>query len=388
MPKQSREPMLRRGEALLAEWRIPDGDVPALCNALGRDPSADLAVAARLGDIAGDESATALQELERRARDKHVRKEAKRSLYRLAQRGVAIPAAESAPRPALDLGPTLEGALSSVDGNGDQVVWITRSGDGAVLNLFAVVNDPGGLTDVELVETSRKGLRLLRSDMEERHGLRLVEADWRYCDSVIDRAFRWSRERGAKVGDYPGMRARLTREPVAAPIAPIRALLDAAEVEQDPQLLERSRDLMREPELHVWIFRPDSLQQFIDASLEILASPLVLSEEQKQERLSDVAASAVAEQFGGAMQASWVRRIETLAYVLHRSGRVESARSAFAVALALEKSTDAGRGIPLLELLVRTCLSAYVEVAQTRLAKEREESLVVTPQEADERRRD
>lgn len=382
MAKESREALLRRGAALLQEWQIgADADVAALRTAVGRDTAADLAVAARLGDVAGDASVAALQEMERSASDKLVRKEAKRSLYRLAQRGVAIPEEPSAPQLVLDEAPSIDGKLSAIDGNGDQVVWLTRAGNNGVVNIFAIVHESAGLKDLELIETSRKGLRALRADMEAQHGLRLVDADWRYCDFLIDRAFRLTRERGGKVGDYPGMRARLSREPVRECTAPIRDLLDAEAIRQDAAALARSADLLREPELRAWIFPADRLRTYIETSLEAIDSPIVVTDEQRSERLREIEERAITELFDGAARSDWASRLETLAYVFHATGRIEQAQSAFAAALALEQSDAGGRGVPVLDTLVRTCLTAYLAIAQAQRRQEREEAREPSPEE-------
>lgn len=379
MAKATREKVLDRGELLLQEWQI-GGTVDALRDALGRDEAADLAIAERLGHFARPEAVATLQQLEAAAADKLVRKEAKRSLYRLEQKGVEIPrTGAEAPR-IVEVEPGIVGYLSTVDGNGDQLVWLTRSQSGVVLHAFAAINDPLGLKEIELVETTRRGLRALRTDMQERHGVRMFETDWRHCDFLIDRALRWAQERGHTGGDYPGVRARFTREPVQDCAGYIRDLLGARAAGEDPSLLAQSEALLKEPELRALLLRPDELQSYIDAWMEILDSPLVLSEEQQRERIAELARKAVAELFGGEVQASWVRRLEMLAYTFHVTGRVAEAKQALAAALALEKSSNGGEGVPVLEALTKACLAFYTQLAEQRRADEKQGDPLVTPE--------
>jgi hypothetical protein len=379
MAKANREEVLGRGEQLLKEWQAGDA-VEALREVLGRDDAADLAIAERLGHLAQPEAVAVLQQLESTAADKLVRKEAKRSLYRLEQKGVAIPRVEAAAPRLVEVEPGIVGYLSAVDGNGDQLVWLTRSQSGVLLHAFAAINDPLGLKEIELAETTRRGLRALRTDMLERHGVRMFETDWRYCDFLIDRALRWAQERGHTGGDYPGVRARFTREPVQDCAGYIRDLLGAAAVAEDPDLLTQSEALLKEPELRALLLRPDELQSYIDAWMEIIDSPLVLSEEQQRERIAELAKKAVAELFGGEVQGSWVRRLEMLAYTFHVTGRLAEAKQALAAALALEKSGNGGEGVPVLEALTKACLAFYTQLAEQRRAGEKQEDPPVTPE--------
>src|SRR5689334_8057893 len=101
MSKPDREGQIRRGEAQLREWGTSsDADATALRPLIGRDPAADLAIAARLGAQAAAPSVEVLTALEAGTTDKLVRKEVHRSLYRLQQRGLEIPHAAPTPSPA------------------------------------------------------------------------------------------------------------------------------------------------------------------------------------------------------------------------------------------------------------------------------------------------
>src|SRR5215468_7667046 len=222
MPKTSRDTQLRQGELLLKSWGVStDAGAAALREVAGRETAADLAIAARLGALAESSSAEVLLAIEQRSQDKLVRKEVKRALYRLTQRGVAVPHAPP-PRPTvLAAAPPLEGYLSPVDGRGDQLVWLIKPRPGGLAHLFVVLNDPEGMREVSLSETSRKALRAARQELASRHELHLVDADWRYCDFVADRAFRWATAGGRTVsGDYRGLRAQLVQEP-ATEMAPL-----------------------------------------------------------------------------------------------------------------------------------------------------------------------
>jgi hypothetical protein len=384
MSKPTRETQLRTGEHLLLEWGIAtDASVDALRAVAGRDVAADLAIAARLGAHADATSVDALLALEASRSDKLLHKEVRRSLYRLEQRGIAVPHAAPSPPVTLAIAPALEGYVSAVDGRGDQLVWLIKPRSPGVAHLFAVINDPDGLREVELSETTRKALRGAQQELASRHDLRMVEADWRYCDSLIDRAFHWATEKGHPItGDYRGFRAQLTKEPVHEVQSPVRMRLDVEAVRADARLLTESATLLEEKELRTWFFDRDQLQRYLDEAQQIKESPLVLNPAQQQERLRVVIERAVEELFGGDMRLSWVRRFDAMAYFFHATGRVEAAKHALAVALALECSTRGGRDISFCETLVRSSLAAFLQMEEQRQQEEAKTSLVVTPQQA------
>ena len=384
MTKPDRDSYLQRGEQLLAEWGVAvDADAAALRAHSLREPAADLAIAARLGSHASEASVALLKEIEARCRDKLVRKEVKRALYRLQQRGVAVPA-EAPLAPAPVLGPQLEGYLSPVDGRGDQLVWLVRPLPGGIAHLLAVVNDPEGMREVDLNRTTRKALKEARRDLEAKHELRLVEADWRYCDFLMDRAFRWAQQRGNRIeGDYPALRAQVARTTAPSELPPlIFARFDAASIRSDPALLRESPALFEEKEFRTWVLDPETLQPYLAEIMKAKDSPIVLSPAQQQERFQVTVARAVEELFTGERQQSWARRLYEMAYFFAVTRRESSARRACAVALALQESAHGGREIPLCEQLVRGSLAGFLQMAAEREQEQARSSLIMTPQQA------
>lgn len=384
MAKPNRAKTLKQGEALLVEWGLSDQPgVEALREAVGKDSAADLAIAARLGAIEDPASVAVLQAVEGDATDKLVRKEAKRSLYRLEQAGLDIPRPQQEPPRIAPTEVAIDGYVSAIDGNGDQLVWLTRSQGGTLYHVFAVLNDPAGLKEIDLLETTRKQLRSFREDLLNEHGVRMVPTDWHYCDFLIDRAFRWAREQGRSGGgDYPGIRARLTSDPVKEHPALIRTLLDADEVAADAKALETSGMLMAEPELRLWVLGHDVLGPYIEEWDEIRNSPIVLTEPQQHERMAELGDKAADNIYGGEMKASWVRRLEEMAYTFYSTDRVDQARSALAAAMALERSDKGGSDVPLLKGLAGACLGAHIQVHKEQQAEEQKSSLIVSPADA------
>lgn len=391
MPRTDREPLLEAGEARLAAWGVAaSADAAALRSWLGRSAEADLAIARRLGGIASEESLALLAELERGTRDKRVAKEAKRARYRLEQRGLRAPD-QPAPRPAPVLSSPLEGYLSPVDGAGDQLVWILKPRSGGLAHFFAVINDPEGLRESELNVVSRKGLKALREELVAKHEIRLVPADWRYCDFLVARAFRRARERSRPMqGDYPGLRAQLVTEAAPADLPPlVWARLAAPTADEEVLLRARSSELLAQPEFRTWAIDSDRLQRYVDAIAALRDSPLVLNPEQQRERVASLIRDAVGESFGGEMRESYARRLFEMAYFFAVTDRTDAARMAASVAGALAAGAGDCSDIPFCQDLVWAGLRFPLEEEMQTETERTQNSLLVTPQQflAERRRR-
>jgi len=381
MGKHTPDPRQQAGERLLADWNVAaDADVAALTAAVGRDPAADVAIAHRLGAIASDESAQLLVRLEASG-DKQLRKEAKRALYRLQQRGIAVASAEPAtPAPAqTPPSSALEGLVSSVDGRGDQLVWLIRPQPGGVLHLFAVINHPDGLREVALHNATRKSLKTLRGELEQRHDVRLAAVDWRHADYLVRRAFQAARTRESRMeGDYPALRAQLWRDPPteATPLPPARA---------DDAALARSAELLAEPELRTWFRTAEDLAPYLEEFGSVQDSPLVLNEMQQRDRFDAIITRAIDTTFGGDQRSVWSDRLVEMARYFAATRRPERAAEAEAAAAAIAGDV-APHDVPLCNQLVRASFAYFAQLAAQHDAERAKGSLIMTPGQAARRR--
>ncbi|MBI4515611.1 MAG: hypothetical protein HY699_07325 [Deltaproteobacteria bacterium] len=385
MAKPEREDCVRRGEQLLAQWGVgAQADAGELRAHAHRDPAADLALAARLGAQPADSSVALLLEIDARTADKLVHKEVKRALYRLEQRGISRPAQPGTTAPVPALAPQIEGYLSAIDGRGDQLVWLVRQLPSGVAHFLAMINDPAGLREVALNQVTRRAVRELRQELEDKHEIRMVETEWRYCDFLIHRAFGWAQQRGTPVvADYPGLRNQIVKLPAATDLPPlIFSHLEAAAIRADAALLADSPALFEEKELRTWFFEEEALKPYLEALAAANDSPLVLSPSQQKDRFRVAMEQAVEELFGGHWQESWCRRLYTMAYYFAATRRELAAQRACAVALALVDSAHGGRGIAFCEQLVRASVAFLFQAAAEQEQARAETSLIVTPQQA------
>jgi hypothetical protein len=377
----------RRAEAAAALARLGlDPDALAAGDAAPADVAGRLigpdgrTIAAALADLATPAVARLLVEVEPAVTDRAVRKELRRTLYRLRQRGVAVP--EPAPPPVAPPsapGGDIEGFVSAFDARGDRVVWIVRAQPtGGALLVAATLNEPAGLRDVHAGEASRKQIRAVRQRMEAEAGIRLVAAEWRVLDALLVEAHERAGG-GATERDWLRLRPRLTTDPPRAPAEPASRRAAAPTSEEAPALVAASAALLAEPELRGWYPTPEAAAPFVDEIRTVRESPIVLSRMAQEERVREVLRRAATALFPPVVLA---RRLEGTAYVLAETGRIAPARHALAVASAIRARPAEALEVPLVATLVERAVGTLLAETTAREEEARRGSLVVTPGEA------
>ncbi len=386
----ARDPRLAAGKKTLEQWgitlaRLQDHSlaVTEIEGRVGQDPTADVALAALLGDYPIQEAAQVLSDWEHKTSDKSLRREIHRSLYKLSQKGVRAerPAQEQA-RPLLaPIEP--EGYLSSMDGHGDRLVWLIKLKIGGGLHyLSALVNEPEGMRYVEGAEVTRKGFRTMRQDLSDRHQIIMIEAPWRYCDALMHEGYERAGSRdGKEIESYPALRSHLISTPAQPVEVPLPAGLDPEAIAADENLLATSVQLFEEPELQRWLLDHDQAHVYIDQISQAQESPLVLNRYQQQGRIQTIIDKAITEIFSAENSRSYARRLEEASLRLAANGRLEAAKRALAVALALKRGERGGKGIPFCEELVRQSIAMHYHEERQQEQEESQGSLIMKPAE-------
>ena len=390
MAKQNaRQKTIRNGlEALRnqgLETESPDATmVEPLVRRFGEEPGESLAVAYVLGRIRDAASAEALKSLEGRAGNKEVRREIRRSLFKLAQGGLEPAGTEAPHQPEeaganFSLAPEIEGFLSSVTGGGSRMVILTRpQPGGGLMAMQAAVNDRRGLERLGGNVIRRKELRQMMEDMKAQLGVSMTRVPWEYADWLVHEAYQKVTDSpGEGVADYPRIRTHLTAAKPAQRAHPVFDLVDEDGIVSGG-LSDISEKLLEEPEFRTWFVEKDLLEPCLERLEETEQSRIVLNPMQKEERFRSIVREAVQGIFLGEETAPvFEGRLEDAALHLHVSGQEEKARTVLAVALAIRRGDLGSLGVPLLEALVMRSLGLHK--AQEKQEAEEEPSLIVKP---------
>ncbi|HLH78130.1 MAG TPA: hypothetical protein VKV28_15105 [Candidatus Binataceae bacterium] len=356
---------------LPAEPRAALARLRELWNA-GQSPIAELADAA--GAIAQPEAAELLFEMEASTAGAQ-RREIRRALFRLRQKGVAVDKAPQQPVAGAIAG-ECSAWISQIDPQGEQLVWMAKGrATGGMACMWGAVSESVGLTLIRAEHESRREMRAQLAKLNGAMPEPMVEADWSLADFILAEAYRRTPEdKRREVGNYLVLRAELIE---AAPPAqfehPIYREFAATLAQAPaPQLLEQH------PELVGLLLTKEAMSPFVAEVEEIRQSPLVLNRFQQQERIEVVVAGALASLGEGEPHRRLLRRLENLAYRRARRGEQASASILASAAARLRERSHSQDAFFL--KLVRHALGAALTDQQEEAAQE--PRLIMTPAEA------
>ncbi len=353
--KELHDERLEKGlAALLSAGMAIDAPTSAsvaqLKSALGRSAEADIAAIFMLGKIATQESLNLLREFETTATDKDVKKEIKRALFKLSQKGIVVPQAPPAEKkPALLFEPEyqIEAYMSAVDGGGGRLVWIAKPQPKRGLQVIqAMLHDRDGLLRFAGVQMKRKELRAMADEIKRQHGVSMIAVPWEFADRIVYEGYERAKARGqsgpSDLHDFHAIRSVIaTGKPKAAP-HPVYQKIGSEDF-RDGSWREQSRRLLEEPELRYWVIVDEWVQDCLAALHEAQSSPLVLNPVQKEERLAGVVRDAVKTLCAGENGQAFKRRMEDMALYFAETGRMDQAK----VSLAVAQQVGAGDPGPL-----------------------------------------
>ena len=384
---KSHEEEIRAGLRLLRALGItidaPAPDlVPRLKTQIGKGRETDLAVIFSLGKIFDMTSVEALSEIDRQITGKELKKEIKRSRFKLAQKGLVAPQEEAAEKNTASLferASDVEAYMSAVDGGGGRLVWIAKPQPNHGLQVIqAMLQDRDGLVRIGGMHVRRKELRKMAQDIKEQHDVTMISIPWEFADQMIYQGYERAKARGQSgLENFHELRSMLaTAKPKEQP-HPIYQRLDATQA-RDGAWREQSRRLLDEPELRYWILTDEWFQGFLPQLQEAQTSRLVLNQLQKEERFSAIARDAVKALCSGENGQAFKRRMEDMALYLVETNRPDLAKLSLAVALQVGAGDPGPLDVSFLTGLVQKSFAFFMSQEKAKVEEERS-SLIIKP---------
>ena len=369
-----------RGSGLSLEDISVDA-VARLQDLFGKGTEVDLAIAFTLGKIPDPSALNALAALEKAAGEKEVKKEIRRSLFKLSQRGLEIPGPEAPAVTATPLfthAPDVEAYMSPVDGSGGRLIWIAKPQiNRGLQTIQAMVSDREGLQRIGGAQLPRKELRKMAEEIQRQHDITMIAVPWEYADALIYQAYEKAKTLGrGGLENFHELRAVINSGKPAEPEHPAYQKVDAGSA-REGAWRELSRRLLDEPELRYWILDPDWIGPFLAQLEEAQTSRLVLNPIQKEERLAGIVRDAVQAICSGASGPILRRRLEDMALYFNETGRADQARLALAVALQVGEGGPGPLDVSFLTGLVQKSIAFYL--SQEKARAEEEPSLIIKP---------
>jgi hypothetical protein len=356
--------------------------LPQLKGESGGAVERDLAVAYLLGKIATKESLDLLREMEKSAADKEVRKEIKRALFKLMQKGLAVPEEAPAARkpvPLFEHTPEIEAHMSAVDGGGGRLIWIAKAEPHRGLQVIqAMVHEREGLLRIGAAHMRRKEVRAMTDKIKREHGVSMVAIPWEFADQTIYEGYERAKARGQSgLENFHQIRSLIRTGKPPAVTHPIYEKLGTADLREGPWR-EQSRRLLDQPELRYWVIIDEWVQEYLSQLQEAQTSRLVLNQVQKEERLAAIVRDAVKALCAGENGLVFKRRMEDTALYFFETQRADLAKLSLAVAEQIGEGDPGPLDVSFLTGLMQKSFAFLVSQQKAR-AEEEQSSLIIKP---------
>ena len=297
------------------------------------------------------------------AAPRHLRRAAKRALYRLAQSGVTPAASGEPPRPLTARRPIQprQAWMSGIDGSGSRAIWIVFEDDWGGLRLCSLIlNDTAGILDVAGGDITKKRLQRELAGLRASQKLPWVGTDPTRALGLVAETLALHRA-GATAPPAAFERWRPLFASATLPPPP-------APGESDSALVERTGTLLELPELAGWFLEPEAVQADAVDLLQARESRLIVSDQVRAEREVAIVTRVVERELGPLARRLWARRLIEMMHVFTAAGRDEHARLAEAAAAGLlDESRDVARH-PFARGLASHALEVAGEVSAGRLS--------------------
>ena len=383
-------PAAWRGPALEAWLRAAGEDQVSVVEiAIGIEPEVDAKLLDWIAAQATVEAAEVLRRFLASAQDKDRVKQVKKALHRLRSQGVEVdePATEADGGAkfsmAIESG-SLQDArafVTSVDGRGARLVWLVwRAGSGGSRLLQAVVDDTVGLREAEVATVTRKGFREYVDQMRANPTVILDQISVDRAAAILAGAAHLAISEG---GELPAGFRQFAQvagvEPTAAGPAEIYEHLAATDIGADAALIDASMTLLREPHFQSWALEGAAINAAAEEIHQAETSNLMISDEQRRDRMQDAIRDAVSACFDDAARQAYRSRLEIMAGMLWDVGKHEEARQALAAAIGLTEVDELFDGHAFARAIVHRGVWLAYQDKQRELVAEQQRSGIVQP---------
>lgn len=302
--------------------------------------------------------------------EKPVQKEAKRAIFRLRQRGVAVSdetgedfpplrtaGLERAPEPSAYLGP--------LDGLGARAVFLmipqAVSGIGVGMG---VTSDEKGLLDFVYGRYGKKRVKELKEVFFARVP-HMVETSLAHAATVLEAAYGRTRSGNDRATrGYLQLRPWLLQNVSLLQRPAILDLIPPDGVSGGASTQIQMESLLDHEWMKMWIIDPEMISPLVEEVVKAEESPILVSPEQKAARIHDLKRAHLEKIYPQEKRELLKARLEEMAYLFHKAGEARHALAAVGIALSLEEKDSTFRVNPFLQLMIDRSLAYYLKPAQ------------------------
>ena len=361
----------------------PEEILKRISSYLVDDPALATPLIDALTEVPTSQTAQLLEEMMAVLRDKKAIKSIKRTLYRFKQKGLEWEHKTSQERPVLR--PPQPGAphgyVGALDSTGSRVIVIARPRpQGGARVYFSIVSDQEGIQRLEVTDLTTKGLREFVDGSLSSEEFPVVEAPAGYCVHLLREAAGFSQRLDKPIPlGYKDAEQGLRDVTWDGPVPLVYQHIQEESVKENTRLLKESSALHKISPFSSWFLHPDDVSPYAEAIKEADGSHIVLTPQQKDERLSSLYREALEGLFPEEQRLLWKRRLEEAAYILWKEGKEKEASMAVCAAVDLKTPFSPIDPNPFCWNLLLKSLYGLLETERGEREQEEKSSLIVPP---------
>jgi hypothetical protein len=375
--------ILHEIEAAQGQKVTPEELLLMVSSYLEKEPFLTIPLIEALARVSNAETAQLLTGMLAGAEEKWVIKSIKRTLYKLRQRGIRWEEKPSKGEPVLRPPKPAEpeGYLGTIDSTGSRIIVIAKPQPlRGLLVVLGIVNDLEGIQQFNLKEFSKKGFKEFVKGSLSSVDFPIVDTPGAYCVHLLKEASSLHQRLSKPLPrGYHEAENEFKDSAWDDPSPIIYQFIKEDEVKDRVHLLKESSRLHEIMPFSSWFLPGQKLQGYVSSITEAQESKIVLTPEQKDERINGIHMKALHEVFPENRRLLWERRLEEMAYILLKTGKEEEARLAVSAAIDLKNPVSSIDPNPFIWNLLLKSLYILIEGDYEDKEKEEKTSLIVTP---------
>ncbi|MFC1866927.1 hypothetical protein ACFL0H_02160 [Thermodesulfobacteriota bacterium] len=319
---------------------------------------------------------------------KNVQKAVKKAIFRLKQKGLSFPEHEIQKKAPL-IFKRPENAepiayIGTIDGIGSRGVLLMAPHAPKGIDIgIGVVRSEDGINYFIYDRYSKKRSREIKEFFFEQSGL-AVETSVSHAATILENAYKKNKlKTGESSGDYLKLRPWILENIPLLDRAAIYEFIDPDSIAVETLTDSRIEKLLGHELLESWIIGPEKIQPVLDEILKVEESPIIITQEQKTNRIGEIKEKAIAEIYPRPKRLILKEDLEEMAFIFFRIDGEEYARLCLASAMTMDEEDSPIRINTFLKLSMERsldhCISIIEEKDKPEELKNNSASTIIIP---------
>jgi len=309
---------------------------------------------------------------------KEVQRAVKKTAFRLKQKGVLLPDLEKGEnKSSLIRAPEREEALSFVgpiDGVGNRPLMLVIPQIPSGVDLaMAFTNDEKGLVEFLFGRYSKKAMREVK-DLFFQQEPNMVETSISHGATLLEEAYHLnpsSLEGPSR--DYLKLRPWILDHVILLIRPAIYDDLPPEDIDSESVTPAQVERFLAQSLMESWVIGAEKIMPLLEDIQKSKESRILISEEQKIDRIRDIKEKAVADLFPKEKRLVVKRRLEEMAYLISKRSDKDMALLALQIASSLEEDTSSFIVHPFLLAMVERSVDFFGDLSHSQVRENRKE---------------